>query len=205
MRFFYLSFLFILPLFSSPLPFFIPPSTWHVADQSKSSHPSLVAFISDKETPPITPTLSLSTCPYQGDKEAWMKEAIAIHNKDHNKECLSLGPLSTAGGEAHFLQINQKFPFGTVSTLQLLFFDATTVYILSSPLMQSSLPHLYPTLLTAFKTFKVVPSFFDLLSPAQKEQFQKLSSPADIKTALLALKAELGSYFVLLGAQELIK
>jgi len=173
-------------LYSANFYYFIPPKNWKLVDPTKLSKTIDVAFVENSKKP-FKPSINLGIEKVSITLDKYVLAAKKQITANKSNQWRELGYIINKSGKAHLAQIDSKNSCGDIRSIQSIFVNEGTVFILTAVALKEDFEYCLNTFIEAFESFCIKESALSSLSEGKAQSLEKKIN--DIKNAWKNLEA----------------
>ena len=159
-------------LYSENFYYFIPPKNWKLVDPTKLSKTIDVAFVENSKKP-FKPSINLGIEKVNIALDKYVVAAKKQITANKSNQWRELGYIINKSGKAHLAQIDSKNSCGDIRSVQSIFVNQGTVFILTAVALKEDFEDYLNTFIEAFESFCIKENAVCSLSQAKAEALEK--------------------------------
>jgi hypothetical protein len=172
MKFLLLFFSFFSCLYSENFYYFIPPKNWKLVDPTKLSKTIDVAFVENSKKP-FKPSINLGIEKANIALDKYVLAAKKQITANKSNQWRELGYIVNKSGKAHLAQIDSKNSCGDIRSIQSIFVNQGSIFILTAVALKEDFEDYLNTFIAAFESFCIKENALCSLSQAKAEVLEK--------------------------------
>jgi len=161
---------------------FRPPQGWKIANPEELS-PRVKLMVVGTSRSYYPPSINIGTEPYKGSLRDYLRMVKRV-NESLGSQWKDLGTIQTQSGKASLSQVDMNTEWGPVRLMHVVMVKNRTVYVVTAGALKEEFSDNYKDFFDAFKSIKLNPDVFELVSDPKERQkleaeYQKLIRKQD--------------------------